>query len=136
MAYSSTGVDGANEVHTYTITLAASSTTDGMDITIQAKDAAGDDVDAVLAFEWWISESAVGSGLTGDSYSGSVTASTGAILTALTAKKHFLANTDANGAFVATAVATANPADQYVVVKRPNGDLVVSSVSGTNWEGA
>lgn len=136
MAQASIGLEGPHSLYTFTVALAASSTTDGMDITITAKDPAGDTVEGVWGFEWWISEAATGIGLTADSYSGAVTAGTGSILTALTAKKHFLATTAATGIFVATAVDSANPADQYVVVKLPSGDLVVSSVSGTNWEGA
>jgi hypothetical protein len=120
----------------FTVALAASSTTDGMDITITAVNEDGTTVAAPVGFEWWISEASSGIGLTADSYSGAVTAGTGAILTALTAKKHFLAVTAATGIFVATAVDSANPADQYVVVKSPSGLLVVSAVSGTNWEGA
>lgn len=136
MSTASLGLEGSYKPYTFTIALAASSTTDGMDITITCKDPAGDTYADAVGFEWWISESAAGVGLTGDTYSGAVTAGTGAILTALTAKKHFLAVTAATGIFVATAVDSANPADQYVVVKLPNGDLVVSEVSGTNWEGA
>lgn len=38
---------------------------------------------------------------------------------------------------VATLVASANPADQYVAVKKPLGaGVVVSGASGTHWEGA
>jgi hypothetical protein len=121
---------------TFTVALAASATTDGMDITITATNDDGTTVAAPVGFEWWISEAATGIGLTADSYSGTVTAGTGAILTALTAKKHFLAVTAATGIFVATAVDSANPVDQYVVVKQPNGKLVVSAVSGTSWQGA
>lgn len=119
------------------IALAASGTTDGMTITITLKDAQGNTIAERIGFEWWISESAVGAGLTADSYSGSVTAGTGTILTALTAKKHFLALSGAAGIFVATAVDSANPADQYVCVRNPTtGRVHVSAVSGTNWEGA
>lgn len=121
--------------YTYEIALAASATTDGMDITITAKDAAGATIADVFGFDWWISEAATGIGLTAESYSGTVTASVGAILTAFTAKKHFAAQTAATGIFTATAVASANPTDQYVVVQLPSGDLVVSAASGTSWEG-
>lgn len=131
-----TYIEGSGEPASATIALAASATTDGMDITITITDRDGTAATAPVGFEWWISEDATGVGLTADSYSGSVTASTGAILTALTAKKHFLAVTDDEGAFVATAVDSANPTDQYVVVKLPSGSLIVSAVSGDNWEGA
>jgi hypothetical protein len=121
---------------TFTVALAPSVTTDGMTITITATNDDGTTVAAPVGFEWWISEAATGIGLTADSYSGTVTAGTGAILTALTAKKHFLAVTAATGIFVATAVDSGNPVDQYVVVKKPNGLLVVSVASADNWEGA
>jgi hypothetical protein len=123
---------------TFSIALAASVTTDGMDITITAKDANGATVARAVPFEWWISEDANGIGLTADAYSGTVTASVGAILTAITAKKHFKAITAASGIFTATAVASANPTDQYVIAAKPITGLgvVVSAASGTSWEGA
>lgn len=117
--------------------LAASATTDGMAITMYAVEPDGNRVFGARNFEWWISEAATGIGLTADSYSGAVTATTGTILTALTAKKHFLSLTDANGKFVGLAVDSANPTDQYVAAKNPRTGLpIVSAVSGTNWEGA
>lgn len=120
-----------------TIALAASATTDGMDITITVVNGDGDTVAAVHELEFWMSEAATGIGLTGDTYSGDLTATTGAILSALTAKKHWKVVTAATGIFAATLVASANPTDQYVAVKRPmSGTLVVSAASGTNWEGA
>lgn len=121
---------------TVTVAIAASATTDGMDITITAKDAADATLDAVHALEVWMSEDASGIGLTADTYSGDLTASVGSILTALTAKKHWSVVTAATGIFTGTLVDSANPADQYVAVKNPfNGKVVVSAVSGTNWEG-
>lgn len=122
---------------TVAITLAASVTTDGMDITFTVKDAAGVAIDAVHRLEWWISESATGQGLTADTYSGDVTTGTGTELAEITSKKHFIGLTNASGVMVATAVASANPSDQYVVCAHPvTGKLIVSAVSGTNWEGA
>lgn len=129
-------VNGTQSPVTVDIALAASSTTDGMDITLTVQDGDG----AIAAnhyLEVWISEDSGGAGLTADSYSGSVTAGTGAILTAFTAKKHFAVVTDENGVAVLTAVASTNPDDQYVCVKHPvTGTVLVSEVSGTNWEGA
>lgn len=124
---------------TTTIALAASATTDGMEFTITAKDAAGATVAGVHALEVWISEAATGIGLTADSYSGTVTAVStfGSIHTALTAKKHFLVVTNAAGIFKGLAVDSANPTDQYVVAKNPLGaGVIVSAASGTSWEGA
>lgn len=122
---------------TFTVDLAASSTTDGMDITITAVNGKGETVAAVTPVEVWISEDEDGIGLTADSYSGTVTAGTGSIHTALTAKKHFLGVTAATGIMVLTAVDSGNPTDQYVAVSKPDRrGVVVSGASGTNWEGA
>lgn len=114
----------------FTIALAASATTDGMDITITGR------ATGVQVFDFWISEAATGAGLTGDTYSGTVTVSTGTQLFEYTAKKHLKVQTDANGVAVITAVASTNPADQYACVAVGNGVPIVSAVSGTNWEGA
>lgn len=120
-----------------TIALAASATTDGMDITIKVVDGHGATVTGVHALDVYMSESSAGVGLTADAYSGDLTASVGAILTAWTAKKHWRVVTAATGIFTATLVDSANPADQYVVVKRPvSSGVIVSVVSGTNWQGA
>lgn len=127
---------GAAFPSTATIGLAASGTTDGMTITITMKDANGNTLAETVGFEWWISEAATGIGLTADSYSGTVTASVGGDVAAFTAKKHFSSLTAATGIYTATAVDSANPADQYVAVRLPNGKIVVSEASGTNWEGA
>lgn len=121
----------------FTIALAKSTTTDGMKITVTAKDAGGTTLAQVVALDLWMSEAATGIGLTGDTYSGDLTASTGVILGALTAKKAWRVLTAASGIFEAVLVASANPADQYVVVSHPaTGAVTVSAVSGTNWEGA
>lgn len=120
-----------------TVALAASATTDGMDITITMKDSSGATVAAAHAIEFWMSENANCIGLTADTYSGTLTAGTGSILTAFTAKKHVSLVTAATGIAVLTLVDSANPADQYACVKNPwNGLTVPSAVSGTNWEGA
>jgi hypothetical protein len=130
-------VNGQRVPSTVTIALAASATTDGMDITITVKDGDGNAIAANHCLEVWISEDAGGAGLTADSYSGTVTVSTGAVLTAFTAKKHFSVVTAATGIAVMTAVASANPTDQYVCVKNPlSGRVIVSAASGTSWEGA
>lgn len=124
---------------TVTISLAASATTDGMEFTITVVDAKGNAIAGPHALEVWISESSAGIGLTADSYSGSVTAVStfGDILTAYTAKKHFSVVTNASGVFKGLAVASANPTDQYIAVKKPVGfGVIVSGASGTHWEGA
>lgn len=118
------------------IALAASATTDGMDITVSVKDHRGLAVTERKLLHLFMSENATGGGLTADAYSGDLTATAGAILTALTAKKHWAVVTDATGVFAATLVDTANPADQYVVIGGPDiSGVVLSPISGTNWEG-
>lgn len=130
-------VNGAEIPASFTIDLAASGTTDGMTITVTAKDRAGNTLARALDVVMYMSEASTGLGLTGDTYSGDLTAGTGVILGALTAKKAWRIQTAATGVFVATLVASANPADQYVVVSHPiTGALTVSAVSGTNWQGA
>lgn len=127
----------ATSASTVAVAIAASATTDGMDITLTAKDANGDTVAAVHQLEFWMSESSAGVGLTADAYSGDLTATAGAILSAHTAKKHWSVATAATGIFAATLVDSANPTDQYVAVKKPLGaSLAVSGASGTNWQGA
>ena len=101
-----------------------------------AKDAAGATLTGLHAFTLHFSEAATGAGLTADTYSGSLTASSGAVLGTMTAKKCFLIQTHTDGVFVGTLVDSANPADQYVAVKKPVlPGYVVSAVSGVNWQG-
>jgi hypothetical protein len=131
------GVGDQSVPHSATIALAKSTTTDGMDISVTLKNAASVAVTGVYTFVLYMSESNSGAGITGDTYSGDLTATTGAILTALSAKKAWLVATSAGGVFAGTLVASANPADQYVVAIHPlNGKPIVSAASGTNWEGA
>lgn len=123
--------------HTITISLAASTTTDGMDITVALKTAAGAALGGVHTLAIYMSETNTGAGITGDTYSGDLTATGGAILLNLLAKKAWLVTTGADGIFAGTLVAAANPTDQYVVVIHPfNGKPIVSTASGTRWEGA
>lgn len=123
---------GAGNVATgVSIGLSESATTDGMDITIRVTPP------RVAMVEWWISESALGAGLTADTYSGDVTTGTGTELQEVVSKKHFKGLTNESGVLVATAVASANPTDQYVAAVDPmTGTIVVSGPSGANWEGA
>lgn len=128
-----TSAVAANAATDVTIALAAGAS-NGMLITVTAVDGNGAAVAAVHNLELWMSESATGAGLTADAYSGSLVASTGAILTTLTAKKHFNVVTDANGIFAGTLTDTAKPADQYVAVRKPVGAaLKISAISGVLW---
>lgn len=118
--------------HSGNIEIAASETTDGMDISIQIKGGMGK-----VVFDLWFSEVATGLGLTDDTYSGTLTASTGFILATPTEKKHFRCVTDATGLFEGTLVDSNNPTDQYPVMHDPvSGRVLVGPISGTNWEGA
>lgn len=126
-----------NKVDYFEITsVAAGGSTDQMLVTVTAKNRDKKTVLGNHRFEFWFSEDAGGAGLTGDTYSGALTATKGAILTALTAKKHAVVVTDDDGIATLSIVDSANPTDQYPVVANPRGDLTVGAVSGTNWEGA
>ncbi len=128
--------DGLELPNDIDIALAAGAATDEMEVTITVKDKDGNPIAAVHNLEFWFSESAAGIGLTGDSYSGALTAKTGAILTALTAKKHAIVTTAATGIAKLSIVDSANPVDQYACVKSPvTGRIHVSAASAGNWEG-
>jgi hypothetical protein len=120
-----------------TIAYAASGTTDGIEATYTVKDAAGTAIDAIHTLECYISDDANGSGLTATAASGSLTAATGTILTALTAEKHVSANTDANGVLTLLLVDDANTVGERFCVKNPaNGKIIVgAATAGTDYEG-
>lgn len=120
-----------------TIAYAASGTTDGIEATLTVKDAAGTAIDAIHNLEVWISDDADGSGLTATSASGALTAATGTILTAYTAKKHVSANTDANGVLTLLLVDSANTAGERFCVRNPlNGKIIVGDATvATDYEG-
>jgi len=123
--------------HNFTITLAASATTDGMDISIKAVTAAGVAIGGVHTFDFYMSETNTGTGITADTYSGDLTKVAGSILVALVAKKMWRVTTDPAGEFAGVLVDSANPVDQYVCVIHPlSGNPVVSVASGTKWQGA
>lgn len=122
---------------TVTIAYAASATTDGIEATFTVKDAAGVAIDAIHTLEVWISDDADGSGLTATSASGNLTAVTGTILSAFTAKKHISANTDANGVLTLLLVDAANTAGEHFCVKNPlNSKAIIGDATvGTDYEG-
>lgn len=103
-------------------------------ITVTAKDPAGATLAGVHEFILHMSESAAGLGLTADTYSGDLAAVSGAIIGTLTSKKAWVIQTGADGVWIGTLVASAQPADQYAVVKLPfSTGVSVSGASGTNW---
>lgn len=123
-------VRGTLSALSVTIAYAASATTDGIEATYTVVDADGDAVEAIHTLNCWISDDADGSGLTATSASGALTAATGTILTALTAKKHVIANTDANGVLVLKLVDSANTADERFCVANPaNGRAIVGAAT-------
>lgn len=112
------------------ISYAASATTDGIEATLTVLDAAGVAIDAIHTLEVWISDDADGSGLTATSASGALTAATGTILTALTAKKHVIANTNSSGVLTLLLVDSANTAGERFCCKNPlNGKAIVGSAT-------
>lgn len=120
-----------------TVGIAASATTDGMDITVTVLDGDSTAIAEVFQFDIWMSEAATCAGLTGDTYSGSMTAVTGVIIDTQVAKKAFHVQTAATGIFGGLLVDSGNPADQYICIQHPvTGNAIPSVVSGTNWEGA
>lgn len=121
------------EVEQYATIALAAGAANVMGITIQLKDAFGVNVAERRRVEFYMSTDAEGDGLTGSTYSGDFAATTGVILSALTAKKHITALTNASGALVLTLTDTNKPATERVCVVLPNGKLSVSAVSGTNW---
>lgn len=102
-----------------TIAYAASATTDGIEATFTVKDADATAITAIHTLEVWVSDDADGSGLTATSASGTLTAATGTILSVHTAKKHVVANTDANGVLTLLLVDSANTADERFCVRNP-----------------
>lgn len=120
-----------------TIAYAAGNSTDELNATITVKDAAGATIAAVHCLEVWISDDADGTGLTATAASGALTAETGVILTALTAKKHIIATTAATGILVLSLVDSANTVGERVVVKNPvNGKIIVgAATAATDYEG-
>lgn len=120
-----------------TVSYAASATTDGIEATLTAVDATGAAVEAIHTLNVWVSDDADGSGLTATSASGALTAATGTILTALTAKKHVIANTAATGILTLLLVDSANTAGERFCAANPvNGKAIVgAATAATDYEG-
>lgn len=129
-------IGGESKPFTAGIAYAASVTTDGLVATITVKDRNGDAIAAIHKLEVFISRASDGAALTTTSASGALTATTGMILSVLTAKKHITATTDANGVLVLLLVDSANTAGEKFVVVMPHGRIVVGAATvGTNYEG-
>lgn len=125
-------MNDAYEPYTASIALAAGAS-NGMLITITVQDSDGNTIPSTYSLEVYMSEASTGIGLTADTYSGDLVASTGGVAAVRTAKKAWLLQTAATGIFAGTLTDSAKPADQYVVVVLPSGQRVVSAASGTSW---
>lgn len=119
-------VSAANKV---TIALAAGAN-NVMGITITVQDEDGNTVAGVFQLDVWASELATGLALTGDTYSGDLVATSGYLLSSTTAKKRWTVLTAATGIFTGNLTDSAEPQDQYIVVKNPvGGGITVSAIS-------
>jgi hypothetical protein len=127
------GVGAMAVPHSISVAVAAGAS-NTMTITVTIKQASGAALAQVNTLLLYMSEVNSGMGITADGYSGDLTATAGAILGSVVAKKAWLVATAPDGIFVGSLVDTAKPADQYAVAVHPlNGRPVVSAVSGTNW---
>jgi hypothetical protein len=99
--------------------------------TVQVVDAAGLPIAGVFNLAAYFSSSAVGANLTAAAFSGTLAATTGAVLTAFVAAKYFDVITDATGKFVGVLTDTAKTQGQYLVIPRPRGDMIVAGPTVT-----
>lgn len=112
------------------VAYAASATTDGIEATITVLDGEGNAIAAIHTLEVYISDDADGAGLTATAASGALTAATGTILSAHTAKKHVSCNTAATGIVTLLLVDSANTAGERFCVKVPStGKVVVGAAT-------
>ena len=111
-----------------TIAYVASGTTDGIVVTLTVKDAAGATIAAIHRLEVFVTDDDVGAVLTSTAASGALTATTGVIFIAHTAKKHITMTTAATGIGVLLLVDSANTAGERFVVFNPvNGKVIVGA---------
>jgi hypothetical protein len=99
--------------------------------TVQVVDATGAPVAAVFNLAAYFSSSAAGANLTATAFSGTLVATTGAVLTAFVAAKYFDVITDATGKFVGVLTDTAKTTGQYFVIPRPRGDMQLAGPTVT-----
>ncbi len=115
-------------VNDVTIAYVASGTTDGIVVTLTVKDAAGATIAAIHRLEVFVTDDDVGAVLTSTAASGALTATTGVIFIAHTAKKHITMTTAATGIGVLLLVDSANTAGERFVVFNPvNGKVIVGA---------
>ena len=120
-----------------TIAYAAGVGTYNLRCTLTVVDSAGVAIDAVHKLEVFITDDDIGGVLTSTAASGALTAITGAVLTALTAKKHISITTAATGIAVLDLVDSANTAgERFVVVNPVSGKVIVGAeTAATDYEG-
>lgn len=100
--------------------------------TLTVTDAAGAAVAAIHTLDVWVSDDADGNGLTATAASGTLTATAGTILTALTAKKHIRANTSATGVLTLALVDSAKTQGERFCCANPTtGQIVVGAATVT-----
>lgn len=100
--------------------------------TLTVTDATGAAVAAIHTLDVWISDDTDGNGLTATAASGTLTATAGTILTALTAKKHIRANTNATGVLTLALVDSAKTQGERFCCTNPTtGQIVVGAATVT-----
>jgi len=120
-----------SKVRSATVTIAAGAT-NKVAATISVLNEAGTAVTGIHTLNVYVSDDADGNGLTATSASGALTATTGTILTAVTAKKHIIANTSATGVLVLNLEDTAKTqGERFCVTDPTTGQIVVSAATVT-----
>lgn len=100
--------------------------------TISVFDEARAAVTGIHTLNVWVSDDADGNGLTATAASGDLTATAGTILTAVTAKKHIIANTSATGVLTLSLVDTAKTqGERFCATDPTTGQIVVSAATVT-----
>lgn len=114
---------------------AAASTANVCLVTIQCKDAKGVALTSKRKLEIWLSDDSGGMGVTGTTASGNVVASgtDGAVITALTAKKHLSVVTDATGEFILSITDTAKTAFNVCVANPYTGEITVETLATADY---
>lgn len=115
---------------------ASTDVTDAMVVTLTVEDTLGNAIGAVHNLEFWFSDDATGAGFSSTTLSGDTTTVTGTEQVEHTTKLHYDVLTATTGIAVLQVVASANPTELYACVKNPYTGQVITTVSGTNWEGA
>jgi len=120
------------KVRSVSIAALVAGTTNTTTCTISVKDEAGNAVTGIHTLNVWVSDDADGNGLTATAASGTLTATAGTILTAVTAKKHIIANTSATGVLTLALVDSAKTQGERFCVTDPfTSQIVVGAATVT-----